>query len=475
MNVVLVVFSFLFLAGNVLAYKNKISDKLPLAVVVLSILATGYQLYSWGGYGTLLLLITLLLLAFTAAVSFLPKFFTRLHPLIWSQIAFFVQAGTFMLYRIEPNLARRHIMICLMGLLLIMPVYWGVKHFKTSYRYAGLYYLLAVFLLALNNETRYGATNWTRIGNIVYQPSEIVKILFSLFLASFLLRRYSRKIFTLASVLSFSLIGILVLQKDLGGAFIFFSIYVVITYMYSHNKVLLAGQFLLASGAAVASVFLFSHVKVRIISWLNPFEYAQKEGFQIIRSLEALMNGKWWGTGIGYGSPHRIPVVTSDFLFAAIGEEFGSIYLLLFVVHFLFLILLLYNQCLKSKSKFYFYTGTSLTTMIAIQGFLIMAGSSGMIPLTGVVLPFVSYGGSAMLGNFVIVGMIESMSKLEPIKCRSIVDVTERDLEVRQVIGLAKYIRILKFFICFIYLVFLGYLIWLFAFWTMPEVVALLG
>ena len=265
-----------------------------------------------------------------------------------------------MLYRIDSNLAFRHIILCLVGLLAVIPVHFVVKYFRSAYRFAPVYYVLAVGLLLMNNVTRYGATNWTKIGEFVYQPSEFVKILFSLFLASFLLKKFSWKGYISASFMSLAIIGILIRQRDLGGAFIFFTIYVVIAYMYSHSKRLLAVQFLLACGAGVSSIYLFSHVRVRIVSWLAPFEYAQNEGYQIVRSLQALMNGKWLGTGLGYGHPDRIPVVTSDFLFAAIGEEYGAIYLLLFVLHFVFLILLLYNQCLKSGNKFYFYTGTGL-------------------------------------------------------------------------------------------------------------------
>lgn len=474
MNILLMLFSFLFLSVNVLAYKNKLSPAFSFGVSLFSQAATFLSLYQ-NGVGTesgsaILMQIVLLLFVLTTVFYLISKHFEAFHPLVWAQVIYFIQLSTFMLYRIEPLLGRRHIIISFLGVVCIFPVYWVVKHFKTAYRFSLLYYFLAISLLVLTNETRYGATNWIKIGKLVFQPSEIVKILFALFLSSFLLTKYSLKKYIAASMMSFLVIGILAMQKDLGGAFIFFTIYVVITYMYSHNKILLAAQFVLAGIAAAASVYLFSHVKVRIISWLTPFDYAQNEGFQIIRSLEALINGKWLGTGLGQGNPERIPVVTSDFLFAAIGEELGSVFLILLVMHFCFFVLMLYNQCLKSRNKFYFYTGTSLTTMLAIQGFLIMAGSTGMIPLTGVVLPFVSYGGSAMIGNFLIVAMIESMSKCQLARLVDIKDIEEQDIEVRQIRGLSKYIRMLKFFILFIYGAFVVYLIWLFAFWSFPEV-----
>lgn len=472
MNLLLIFFSALFLIGNLLVYKHKLSEKVSYSLLLGMEFFTFIALYSsgkWAGANlSVLTQVYVLICLLTTLVYLIPKYLEAFHPLVWVQVAFLVQLSTFMLFRIEPLLARRHIIISLLGLATILPVYWVVKHFKTSYRFSLLYYFLAVTLLALTNETKYGATNWIKIGNLVFQPSEIVKILFSLFLASFLLTKYSLKKFISASIMSFLVIGILVLQKDLGGAFIFFTIYVVITYMYSHNKVLLFGQFVLAGIGAGVSVWLFTHVKVRIISWLHPFDYADKEGFQIIRSLQALINGKWLGTGLGNGNPSRIPVVTSDFLFAAIGEEFGSVFLILLVLHFCFFVLMLYNQCLKARNKFYFYTGTSLTTMLAIQGFLIMAGSTGMIPLTGVVLPFVSYGGSAMIGNFLIVGMIESMSKCQLQKLKQIKDIEEQDIEVRQIRGLSKYIRILKYFILLIYGCFILYLVWLFGFWELP-------
>ncbi|RRD93431.1 FtsW/RodA/SpoVE family cell cycle protein [Clostridiales bacterium COT073_COT-073] len=474
----LIIFSLLFLAGNYLAYKEKISAALCFALVLAGEIMAMVSLYSWQGYSRQLLWVSCLVFLFSVIAFLLPHWLPNLNLLIWAEITFLVQTGTFILYRIDGSLAFRHIIICLAGLLLIWPVQAVIKLFSSAYRFHLIYYVLAVVLLLMNNVTRYGATNWTQIGDFVFQPSEFVKILFSLFLASYLLREYRLKVFIRATVLSFAVIGILVLQRDLGGAFIFFTIYVVITYMYSHNKWLLAVQFAGAGGAAVASAFLFTHVRVRIISWLAPFAYAENEGYQIVRSLQALMNGKWLGTGLGYGQPARIPVVTSDFLFAAIGEEYGAIYLLLFVLHFCFLILLLYNQCLKSQNKFYFYAGTSLTTMLAIQGFLIMAGCSGMIPLTGVVLPFVSYGGSAMIGNFMIAAMIETMTKagyqgprLEDVfgsSSRFFAQIEPGDQ--MQVKALAKYIRILKYFIFGLYLIFTLYLIWLYAIWVMPVI-----
>lgn len=463
MNQLLIIFSLLFLIGNYFAYKEKVNYRYLFPILAAAEIGSAIALYQWSGYSNELIIVTSSVLIFTLISYTLPHFLPRLQGLIWAEISFLVQTSSFMLFRINPSLAIRHIVLCFLGLALILPIHWVVKYFNTSYRYSFLYYALAVVLLLMNNVTRYGATNWTKIGDIMYQPSEFVKILFSLFLASFLLKKYTWKGFLSASVLSLSIIAILVRQKDLGAAFIFFTIYVVITYMYSHNKVLLLFQFLAAGIAAIASIQLFHHVQVRIISWLYPFQYAQKEGFQIVRSLQALMNGKWWGTGLGRGNPDRIPVVTSDFLFAAIGEEYGSLYLILFLVHFFFLILLLYNQCLKSRNKFYFYTGTGLTTMLAIQGFLIMAGSSGMIPLTGVVLPFVSYGGSAMVGNFAIVAMIENMTKLSQTKISD----NEGD---RPVHSLAKYIKILKIFVFILYLSHALYLIWLFQFWQMPNI-----
>ncbi len=249
----------------------------------------------------------------------------------------------------------------------------------------------------------------------------------------------------------------MVWQKDLGAAALFFILYVVIAYMYSRSKWILLGQLAAASAAAGLSVFLFSHVRVRIIGWLFPVEHALDEGYQLMRAMSALLRGRWWGTGLGLGMPERIPVVSSDLLFAAIAEEYGAVYFLIFVLHFLFLILLLYTQCQKAKNKFYFYVGTGLTTMLAVQGFLIMAGGSGLIPLTGVVLPFVSYGGSAMLGNFAAVGMIEALSKCPAME-------NDGGKAAVQTAELYKYVRILKGLCFFMYTVFLLYLMWFYWF-----------
>ncbi len=195
MNFIMIALSVLFLAANYLAYREKLPVWLPFLFVLLSELSAAYALYSWKGYSQSLFMVALLVLAFTLISFVLPKLLTGLHPLIWSSIAFLVQTGTFMLYRVEADIALRNIIFCLAGILLAALVYLLARLLQADLLFRLFYYGAGASLLFLNNTTINGSTNWTVInginGKISYQPSEFVKILYALFLASCFLRPFT--------------------------------------------------------------------------------------------------------------------------------------------------------------------------------------------------------------------------------------------------------------------------------------------
>ncbi|WP_251158720.1 FtsW/RodA/SpoVE family cell cycle protein [Caniella muris] len=282
---------------------------------------------------------------------------------------------------------------------------------------------VALILLPMVFGTEQGGSKlWLRLGSFSFQPGELAKIAIVLFLASFfaanreLLSVSSRKIGPLtlprprmlAPVLcmwGLSLL-IVVFERDLGSALLFFTIFVVMIYVTTGRaSYVLISVALLAVGA-VGCYFLFNHVRVRFNIWLDPFADAQGGGLQIVQSLYSLADGGLFGAGVGRGMPRLIPVVESDFIFSAIGEEMGLLGASAVLLLFMLFAVRGFATAARAKSDMAAFTATGLTTSVCFQAFLIVAGVTKFMPLTGVTLPFMSQGGSSLLASFIIVGLL---------------------------------------------------------------------
>jgi cell division protein FtsW (lipid II flippase) len=204
---------------------------------------------------------------------------------------------------------------------------------------------------------------------------------------------------------------VLVWQRDLGTATLFFIVFLLMLYLATGFGWLLIGGTLLVAGVAFAAYQIIDLVQLRVDIWLNPWLEPDGRAFQIVQSLFAFAAGGIAGRGIGSGSPTFIPVVHSDFVFAALGEEWG----LLGVIALLMCILMLVGRGFRiaatnNQIPFFCLLAAGLSLLVGIQSLLIMGGVLKLIPLTGVTLPFVSYGGSSLLVNFIIVGLLLRLS-----------------------------------------------------------------
>ena len=208
------------------------------------------------------------------------------------------------------------------------------------------------------------------------------------------------------AVLGNGVLRIVVFERDLGSAVLFYTIFLLMLYVATGRfSYVIIGLALLAVGAVGAYKFL-SHVQVRFQVWVDPFKDAQGQGYQIVQSLYSLADGGLVGVGIGNGMANNIPVVESDFIFSAIGEEMGLlgggavlILFMLFAVRGL-------TTAARAKSDLAAFSATGLTAAISFQAFLIVGGVTRLIPLTGVTLPFMSQGGSSLLASFIIVALL---------------------------------------------------------------------
>lgn len=299
-------------------------------------------------------------------------------------------------------------------------------------RYRYLWLTAALLLTALTlligiNPSGGGPALWLGFGTTVFQPSEALKLLFVAFLAAYLGERLPRDtsvarltappsfrstlhyLAPLLFVWAISLV-ILVSQRDLGTGSLIFAVFVVMLYLATGQKrYVLVGGLLLLIGAALGYL-LFDVVRIRVDAWINPYLDASGRSFQIIQSLIAVANGGLFGRGFGIGSPTVIPVVHSDFVFAAIIEEWGLAGGLATLLLLLILVARGLRLAYLARSAFRRLLAGGLATLLGLQTILIVGGVVKALPLTGVTLPFVSYGGSSLVISFVIAALLLKLS-----------------------------------------------------------------
>ena len=270
----------------------------------------------------------------------------------------------------------------------------------------GLLALLVVW--AAGNES-FGAQLSLTVGGISIQPSEFVKLTFVFFVASMFYQSTSFKTVVLTTGVAAAHVLVLVLSKDLGSALIFFVTYLLMLFVATGRFSYLAAGSFLGAGAAVSAYHLFDHVKRRVAAWKDPWADIENKGYQVTQSIFAIGTGGWFGMGLCQGMPSKIPVVEKDFIFSAVAEEMG----VLFAICLLLVCLGCFIQFMMIASRmqavFYKLIALGLGVEYIVQVFLTVGGVTKFIPSTGVTLPFVSYGGSSILGTFLLFGIIQGL------------------------------------------------------------------
>ena len=328
--------------------------------------------------------------------------------LLLNNMCMLLSIGFVMLCRLDIKSANKQLLIVAAGSVvsLLIPVMIRkmkfLKNLTWVYAGIGVVLLAAVFLLA---KTSYGA----KLSLMGIQPSEAIKLSFVFFMASLLWRDVNLKKVIQATVIAGLHVGILVLSKDLGSAMIFFTAYLVMIYVATKSPALLGIGVAGGSGAAVVAYFLFGHVRQRVSAWKDPMAVYKNEGYQIVQSLFAIGTGGWFGMGLCQGSPEKIPVVKNDFIFSAICEELGGIFAICLILVCMSFFLMILNIALQIKNPFYKLIALGLGTEYACQVFLTIGGVTKFIPMTGVTLPLVSYGGSSLLCTILMLAIIQGL------------------------------------------------------------------
>ena len=330
-----------------------------------------------------------------------------------------INIGFIILARLDLSKAYKQFFIVIFSLIVTMFVPYLMKHLTFLKNIRWVYAAVGVVMLGIVlilGQVTHGSKISYSIGEITFQPSEFVKIIFIFCIAAFLNESLSFKNIVITTLVAAMHVIILVLSRDLGSALIFFMGYLLILFIATKNYLYLLGGAACGSVAAVVSYKVFRHVRVRVAAFLNPLQVIENEGFQISQSLFALTCGSWFGTGLMKGSPTDIPYVESDFIFSAVAEEMGVIVAIAVLIVCLCCFYLFMNTAFKTKDRFYKLLCMGLGIMYIFQVFLTVGGGIKFIPLTGVTLPFISYGGSSIMTSLLAFSVYQGIAILSDIK-----------------------------------------------------------
>lgn len=306
-----------------------------------------------------------------------------------------------------------------------------LDHHRYAWLTAGVALILATFLFGVDPNNS-GVRAWFNFGFFLFQPSELLKIVLVIFLASYL--NEHREVvaagyrigplplpplpYLVPLIAMWGLaMGLIIAQRDLGAALLLFSVFLAMLYVATgRGWYVIAG--LCAFGAGSYVLYnIVAVVKTRVSIWLDPWATAQGSGYQIVQAIYALASGGVLGAGLGQGLPTVIPAVHTDFVFTALAEEMGLAGSLAVLVAYLLLIFRGYAIAIRIPGRFRGFEqllAVGLTTILAAQTFIIIGGNLRVIPLTGITLPFISYGGSSVIMNFLIIGLLLRISASAP-------------------------------------------------------------
>ena len=358
--------------------------------------------------------------------STIRKLYPNKQFILFSSIELLTGIGLLTIFRLNNFFGLRQslwLIICTLVVIFLLKnrgFLETVKQYKYLLLISGLVLIVLTFLFG-TYPGGVGPKLWLGLRGIYFQPSELLKIILIIYLAAYfseipIIRKNIPKTIFPTAILTFATIALLIFQRDLGTALIFLSIYILIIFSVFGKRRILLVSFILLLIIAIAGYYTIDLIRIRFQGWVFPWSDPQTGSYQIVQSIIAIAAGGLFGTGIGLGYPYLVPLAHSDFIFSAIGEELGlvgaiGILCLLAVILFQGI-----NISIKAKNKFHRYLAIGITSYLITQSILIIGGNVRLLPITGVTLPFVSYGGSSLLVSFIafsILLMVEGEQKRE--------------------------------------------------------------
>ena len=358
-----------------------------------------------------------------------------LSKLVLNNMMMCMMVGFVILGRLASDYAVHQIILAAAAMVLCIFVPLIIEKFrileKMGWYFAaiGIVFLMLVFVIGVE---KYGSRNWISVGGIAIQPSEFVKILYVFFMASLLSQTTKFKHIVIISAVAAVHVVILVAEKDLGAALIYFVTYIFVLYVATTKVQYLGAGLAGGTLASIVAYHLFSHVRTRVQAWRDPWAEIRGGGYQVAQSLFAIGTGGFIGMGLGKGLPGSVPVVESDFVFSAISEELGGVFAICLIMVYLSSYIMFVNIAMKMKKQFYKLTAFGLSVVFIFQVFLCVGGVTKFIPSTGVTLPLISYGGSSIVTTIIIFSVIQGMYVLNGKEEESLEEETEKESSKRK-------------------------------------------
>lgn len=382
-------------------------------VVIITTLIFGYTIIYIHNQKLEYIFTGLAMLAFVIlTMSLWRAIYPKASQLLVNNMLMLLTVGFVMIGRLNREQAVKQVLIASAAMLaaLVIPVI--IRKFKFLSRLTWLYAILGLgalmVVLALATISG-GAKLSIEIGGVSFQFSEMVKITLVFYIACMLQKDQSFKKVAATTVVAAIHVGLLVLSTDLGTAVVFFVAYLVMVFAATRKPVYTLAGLGAGAVAAVGAYYAFSHVKKRVVAWLDPFSVYNGAGYQIVQGLFAIGAGGWLGMGLCMGSPSTIPVASKDFIFAAICEEFGTVFAICLLLVCMSLFLLIVNMAVAIRKPFYKLIALGLGTEYAFQVFLTVGGVTKFIPMTGITLPLVSYGGSSVMSTIIMLAIVQGL------------------------------------------------------------------
>lgn len=342
--------------------------------------------------------------------------FRMIYPegnrLIINNMCMLLSIGFVILSRLSFERAIKQFFIVTVSIIIGMVIPYFIHKLKFLRSLTWIYAavgIAALGIVLILGATTYGSKISYSIAGVTFQPSEFVKIIFVFFIAGALYESHDFLRVALTAVLAGIHVLILVASRDLGSALIFFIVYVLMVFIATGNYIYLLFGTAGGCGAAVLAYQFFSHVQVRVQAWKDPFSCIDDAGYQITQSLFAISSGGWFGLGLFRGTPDSIPFVEADFVFSAVAEELGIVFSMCMILIGISCFIMFMNISVKLKDRFYQLIAFGLGITYIFQVFLTIGGGTKFIPMTGVTLPFVSYGGSSILTSLMMFFIIEGL------------------------------------------------------------------
>ena len=349
---------------------------------------------------------------FVAAVVLTPLLYEHINRLLLHNMCMLLGLGFVILSRLSLQKAVRQFYIAIVVFIIGLVVTILLTKLNFLHKLSLLYAIAGIGILSivllLGNITR-GSKLSISLADFTFQPSEVVKILFIFFLAAALCEDTSFKRIAITAVLAALHVAVLAASRDLGGALIFFVGFVFVVFMASGSYLYLGLGIVGGCISAVSAYYLFAHVRVRVLAWQDPFTYIDNQSYQITQSLFAIGNGSWFGTGLFRGTPEDVPYVETDFIYAAVCEELGVISGICLLLICLSCFVMMMRIGMEAKDAFVRLAVTGLGVIYIFQIFLTIGGEIKFIPLTGVTLPLISYGGSSVLATLLMFSLVQGL------------------------------------------------------------------